>query len=71
MNLTFPVADWFMKTSDLDRGLVGTLLNGMDTRYVREELKPIIARFRHDDTRVTLDGPQLTEDERRVLSPSA
>ncbi len=70
MNLTFPVADWFMKTSDIDRGLVGTLLNGMDTRYVREDLKPIIARFKRDDSRVTLDGPLLTEDERRTLAPS-
>jgi hypothetical protein len=70
MNLTFPVADWFMKTSDLDRGLVGTLLNGMDTRHLREDLKPIIARFKRDDSRVTLDGPQLSDDERRVLAPS-
>ena len=26
MNLTFPIADWVMGTSDLERGLVGTLL---------------------------------------------
>jgi hypothetical protein len=24
MNLTFPIADWLMGTSDLDRGLIGT-----------------------------------------------
>ena len=27
MNLTFPVADWIMGTSDIKRGLIGTLLN--------------------------------------------
>ena len=28
MNLTFPIADWMFGTSDLDRGLLGTLFNG-------------------------------------------
>jgi len=28
MNLTFPVMDWLFGTSDLDRGLIGHLLNG-------------------------------------------
>ena len=68
MNLTFPIADWFMGTSDLDRGLVGTLLNGGDNSHVKQSLRPIIQRFRLDDSRVTLDGPQLTDDERRVLA---
>ena len=68
MNLTFPVADWAMNTSDLRRGLIGTLLNGYDTSHVKHELEPIIQRFRLDDSRVTLDGPQLTDDERRVLA---
>jgi hypothetical protein len=68
MNLTFPVADWAMNTSDLRRGLLGTLLNGYDSSHVKDELKPIIQRFRLDDSRVTLDGPQLTDDERRVLA---
>mgnify|MGYP007028595793 CR=1 FL=1 len=68
MNLTFPVADWFMKTSDLDRGLVGTLFNGMDTSHVREELKPVIARFRLESAPVTLDGPVLTAEEDRRLA---
>jgi hypothetical protein len=66
MNLTFPVADWFMKTSDLDRGLVGHLFNGYDETHVKEELKPIVARFRTAETqeaRVTLEGPRLTDDE--------
>jgi hypothetical protein len=68
MNLTFPIADWAMNTSDLRRGLLGTLLNGYDTSHVKSELEPIIQRFRLDDSRVTLDGPQLTDDERRVLA---
>ena len=71
MNLTFPVADWFMGTSDLNRGLFGHLFNGYDDRYVKEELKPVIARFRTARTqeeRCTLDGPVLTVDEERSLS---
>ena len=71
MNLTFPVADWLMGTSDLNRGLFGHLFNGYDDRYVKEELKPVIARFRTARTqeeRCTLDGPVLTVDEERSLS---
>jgi len=71
MNLTFPISDWFMGTTDLDRGLVGHLFNGYNERHVKEELKPIIARFKIDDSRVTLDGPQLTKDEEHVLLESA
>lgn len=68
MNLTFPIADWVMGSSDLRRGLVGTLFNGYGERYVKEELKPIIERFRNDHSRVTLDGPALTSDEQRVMT---
>jgi hypothetical protein len=39
MNLTFPIADWLLGTSDLNRGLVGTLLNGYDTRFLRKNLR--------------------------------
>lgn len=39
MNLTFPIMDWLFGTSDLDRGLLGTLLNGNDTRYVRKDMR--------------------------------
>jgi hypothetical protein len=39
MNLTFPIADWLFGTSDVKRGLVGTLLNGYDTRYLRTNLR--------------------------------
>ncbi len=70
MNLTFPVADWAMGTSDLKRGLIGHLFNGYSDRHVKEELKPIIARFRTGETqeaRVTLEGPNLNEEEIRAL----
>ena len=39
MNLTFPIMDWLFGTSDLDRGLLGTLFNGYDTRYVRTDMR--------------------------------
>jgi hypothetical protein len=70
MNLTFPVADWAMGTSDLKRGLLGHLFNGYDDSHVKEELKPVIARFRTaetQDARCTLDGPMLEADEVSTL----
>jgi hypothetical protein len=67
MNLTFPIADWFLGTTDLRRGLLGHLFNGYSEKHVKEELKPIIARFRMDDTRVTLDGPQLSAEEEQTI----
>jgi len=70
MNLTFPVADWAMKTSDLKRGLVGHLFNGYDETHVKDELKPVMARFRTAETqaeRCTLDGPRLNDDELNAL----
>lgn len=39
MNLTFPVMDWLFGTSDLNRGLIGTLLNGYDTRFVKTDMR--------------------------------
>lgn len=68
MNLSFPVADWAMGTSDLDRGFPGHLFNGYSEENVRKELRPIIDRFKADPSRVTLDGPQLTADEERALA---
>lgn len=68
MNLTFPVADCLMGTSDLDRGFFGHLFNGYSEKHVRAELRPIIERFRNDDSRVTLDGPQLTDEERNLVA---
>jgi hypothetical protein len=68
MNLTFPIADWVMGTSDLRRGLLGHLFNGYSERHVKQELRPIIQKFRHDHTRVTLDGPQLSESEEQAMT---
>ena len=71
MNLTFPVADWALGTSDLDRGLLGHLFNGYDESHVKTALKPIIARFRTAETqeaRVTLEGPKLSAEEANTLS---
>ncbi len=71
MNLTFPIADWAMGTSDLKRGLLGHLFNGYDETHIKAELKPVITRFRASDTqdqRCTLDGPKLNDDELRTLS---
>jgi hypothetical protein len=46
-----------MGTSDVDRGLLGTLFNGYNEDCVRSELKPTIERFRRPDAPVTIDGP--------------
>ena len=35
MNLTFPIADWLFKTSDLDRSLLGHLLHGYSEKHKR------------------------------------
>jgi sterol desaturase/sphingolipid hydroxylase (fatty acid hydroxylase superfamily) len=35
MNLTFPIADWLFKTSDLKRSLLGHLFNGYSEKYKR------------------------------------
>jgi hypothetical protein len=37
-------------------------------RLVTEGLRPIMAKFRTDHSSVALDGPQLTEEERRVMT---
>ena len=39
MNLTFPVMDCLMGTSDLNRGLLGHVFNGYDTRYVKTDMR--------------------------------
>lgn len=36
-NLTFPICDALFGTSDLDRGLWGTLFNGMSEKHVRKD----------------------------------
>ena len=39
MNLTFPIMDWFFGTSDLNRGLLGHLFNGYDSRHVKTDMR--------------------------------
>ena len=39
-NLTFPICDALFGTSDLDRGLIGTLFNGDSNKYMRKDLLP-------------------------------
>jgi hypothetical protein len=71
MNLTYPITDWMMGTSDLRRGLLGHLFNGYSERHVKGELKPVMARFRLSDvqnSRVTLDGPVLNTDEKEAMA---
>ena len=68
MNLTFPIADWFMGTTDLRRGLLGHLFNGYSDKHVKEELKPVIAKFRKGDKHVTLDGPELDESDLSAMT---
>ena len=31
--------DWLLGTSDLDRGLIGHLFNGYDTRFVKTNMR--------------------------------
>jgi hypothetical protein len=50
MNLTFPVADWLMGTSDLNRGLLGHIFNGYSAKYVKPELKEAIERHTLHET---------------------
>ncbi len=42
LNLTVPFADWVMRSSDLDRGLFGTLFNGYRMDYLRPEVRAAI-----------------------------
>lgn len=44
MNLTLPVADWVMGTSDSDRGLLGTLFNGYRMDHLRPEVRAAIGQ---------------------------
>ena len=71
MNFTFPIADGFLRSSSLDRGLLGHLFNGYDTEHVKPAMAPLTARFRTGEThnaRCTLDGPRLEAEELRALA---
>jgi hypothetical protein len=45
MNLTFPIADWLMGTSDLNRGLLGHLFNGYNMKHVKPEVRAKMDRW--------------------------
>ena len=49
-NLTYPIADAIFGTTDLDKGVLGHLLNGYDTGRVKRDLKKV--RNTADDPRV-------------------
>jgi hypothetical protein len=57
MNLTFPIADWFMGTTDLNRSLLGTIFNGYNEDHVKPELKLTMDRFRRADAPRILSEP--------------
>jgi hypothetical protein len=40
-NLTFPICDALFGTSDLDRGVIGTLFNGNSNEHMRTDLRPV------------------------------
>ena len=48
MNLTFPIADWLMNTSDVKRSLLGTIFNGYDQTFVQADVKATTARWRQE-----------------------
>jgi len=48
MNLTFPIADWVMGTSDLDRGLLGHVFNGYSMKHVKPQVRTRVERFMND-----------------------
>jgi hypothetical protein len=39
MNLTFPVMDCLLGTSDLNRGLLGHVFNGYNTKYIKTDMR--------------------------------
>ncbi len=41
MNLTFPIADWLFRSSDLNRGLLGHIFNGYDTAHVKTDMRKV------------------------------
>ena len=41
LNLTFPIADYLFKTSDLNRGFFGHIFNGYEDKYQKNNLREI------------------------------
>ncbi len=63
MNLTFPIADWMMRTSDLDRGLLGHLFNGYSMKHVKPALRAKVEKY--------LGEEQATAGERTAMEQGA
>ncbi len=73
MNLTLPLADWALGTSDLNRSLLGHLFNGYDTTHQKPDLTRLMSKYRNvqvEEERVTLEGPRLDDDDMRALASS-
>ena len=73
MNLTLPLADWALGTSDLNRGLLGHIFNGYDTTHQKPGLTQLMHKYRNvqvEKERVTLEGPQLDEEDMLALASS-
>jgi hypothetical protein len=66
MNLTFPIADWLMGTSDLNRGLLGTLFNGYNEDDIKQPLRVIIERFRRADAPASPESPTAPGHHQRA-----
>lgn len=47
-NLTFPICDALFGTSDLDKGVVGTVFNGMSDEAMKPEVKAIVKKQRRE-----------------------
>jgi hypothetical protein len=61
MNLTFPIADWLFGTSDLDRGLLGHLFNGYNTRYVKTDMRKVSRTPRVEKAEAKLPADAATQ----------
>ena len=71
MNLTFPLADWAMGTSDLNRSLLGHVFNGYQKEFQKPELTSLIEKFQRpqiEAERVTLEGPVLDDEDLHALT---
>ncbi len=58
-NLTYPIGDWLFGTSDLDRGVLGHVFNGYDTRHLRRDLRK--PQHTLDDPRAGAPRPVAAE----------
>lgn len=61
MNLTFPVMDWLFGTSDLNRGLLGTVFNGYDESHVKTDMRKTSATPRVRKSSSSTAGVEAAE----------